>query len=147
MKIAVGSDHAGYEDPPPHYKPAIVAHLKALGHEIVDCGTCGPEAVDYPDIAAKVCDAMRTGQADRGVLLCGTGIGMSIAANRNPGIRAAVCATPDMARLAREHNDANILCLGRRTLTLDTCIELLGLFLTTPASPVERHRNRVAKMG
>ena len=147
MRIAVGSDHAGYEEPLPHYKPEIVKHLEARGHEVVDCGASGPEAVDYPDFAAKVCEAVSTGQAARGVLLCGTGIGMGIAANRQPGIRAAVCATADMARLGREHNDANVLCLGRRILSLEECLALIGVFLSTPFSGEERHARRVAKMG
>ena len=147
MRIAVGSDHAGYEEPPPYYKPAIMERLVALGHEIVDCGTDSAASVDYPDFAPHVSHAILSGDADCGVLLCGTGIGMSIAANRNPGIRAAVCATPDMARLAREHNNANILCLGRRILSLPQCFELMDIFLNIPFSEGERHRRRVAKMG
>ena len=146
MKIAIGSDHAGYEGVIP-FKPELVKHLESLGHDVLDCGTAGPEPVDYPDYAQKVSDAVLRGAADYGVLMCGTGIGMSIAANRNRGIRAAACATPDTARLAREHNDANVLCLGRRILSLKTCIELLDVFLNTPFSEGERHKRRVAKMG
>ena len=147
MRIAVGSDHAGYEDPPPYYKPAIEAHLRARGHELLDCGTNSPASVDYPDYAANVCNAILDKHADRGVLLCGTGIGVSIAANRFPGIRAAACATPDMARLAREHNDANVLCVGRRILSLEDCLRLVDIWLDTPFSEGERHIRRVAKMG
>jgi ribose 5-phosphate isomerase B len=147
MKIAVGSDHAGYEDPPPHYKPAIMEHLKARGHDVVDCGTVGPEPVDYPDFARKVCEAVRNGEADRGVLLCGTGVGMSIAANRHGRIRAATCATPEMARLARDHNNANVLCMGRRILSLEDCLALIDIWLDTPFSGGERHERRVEKMG
>ena len=146
MKIAIGSDHAGYEGAIP-FKPELVKHLESLGHEVLDCGTTGPEPVDYPDYAQKVSEAVLRGAADYGVLMCGTGIGMSIAANRNRGIRAAACATADTARLAREHNDANVLCLGRRILSLKTCIELLDVFLNTPFSEGERHKRRVAKMG
>jgi len=147
MKIAVASDHAGFEGPEPLYKPAIVAHLSALGHEVVDCGPATPDPVDYPDMAERVCRALLSGGADLGILLCGTGIGMSIAANRHPGIRAAVCTTEDMARLSREHNNANILCLGRRTLPLEQCLALADLWLATPFSEGERHRRRVDKLG
>ena len=147
MKIAFGSDHAGFEDPGPHYKPELMAYLAALGHEVVDCGTNGPDSVDYPDFAQNVCDAVLGGRADRGVLLCGTGIGISIAANRNHGIRAAVCCTEEMARLAREHNDANVLCLGRRTTSLDECKKLIDTWLTTDFSGNDRHQRRVDKLG
>ncbi|MCC6697451.1 MAG: ribose 5-phosphate isomerase B [Candidatus Hydrogenedentes bacterium] len=147
MRIAVGSDHAGYEDPPPWYKPAIMEHLKSRGHEVIDCGTNGPESVDYPDFAGKVCQSILSGEAERGVLMCGTGIGVGIAANRYKGIRAATCATPDMARLSREHNNANVICLGRRILSLDKCIQLIDIWLDTPFSGGERHTRRVEKMG
>ena len=147
MRIAVGCDHAGFEAPEPLHMPGIVAHLKDRGFEVVDCGTDGPDAVDYPDFAKRVCEAIRDGRADLGVLLCGTGIGMSITANRNPGIRAAVCVNPEMVRMARAHNDANIICLGRRLLSLAECTDLIDLFLDTEASDAERHKRRVAKMG
>ncbi len=146
MRIAVGSDHAGYEGQKP-YKPAIMDHVGTRGYEVIDCGTSGPESVDYPDFAKCVAGAVRAGRADMGVLVCGTGIGMAIAANRLPGVRAATCANHEMARLAREHNDANVLCLGRRILSLDTCIELIDIFLDTPFSDAERHKCRVAKLG
>lgn len=146
MRIALGSDHAGYEGVPP-YKPEIADYLVKQGHEVVDCGTSGPESVDYPDFAQRVSEAILNGEADLGVLLCGTGIGVSIAANRNKGIRAATCATEDMARLAREHNNANVLCIGRRILSLPECLRLVDVFLSTPFSEGERHKRRVAKMG
>lgn len=147
MKIAVGNDHAGYDDPPPHYKPEIVAHLEGRGHEVVNCGSDGPESVDYPDYAQRVCEAVLRGEAEVGLLLCGTGIGMSIAANRNAGIRAATCTSVKMADLSREHNDANVLCIGRRILTLKECIEIVDAWLERPFSDSQRHRRRVAKMG
>lgn len=147
MKIAVGSDHAGFEPPEPLYKPAVMAHLEQQGHEVVDCGCAGPDAVDYPDVAGRLCDAVTGGAADWGVLICGAGIGMSIAANRRPGVRAAVCTTEEMVRLARQHNDANVLCLGRRTLPLADCLAYIDLFLATPSSEAERHRRRVRKLG
>ena len=147
MNIAVGSDHAGYEGNPPHYKPSIVEHLRELGHNVIDCGTKGPQSVDYPDFSDKVAEAILQGKAERGVLLCGTGIGVSIAANRHRGIRAAVCATPAMAELARSHNDANVLCLGRRTTTLEQCLQLVDIWLGTAFSGGERHTRRVKKLG
>lgn len=147
MRIAVGSDHAGFESPEPLYKPALMAHLESRGYTVADCGTDSPAAVDYPDVAQRVCQEILAGKAERGVLICGTGIGMSIAANRNPGIRAAVCTSADMARLARTHNDANVLCLGRRTLDLDTCLELIDVWMETSFSGEARHIGRVHKLG
>ena len=146
MKIALGSDHAGYEPPEPLYKPSMVEFLTELGHEVVECGCDGPEAVDYPDVAKAVADSVGSGACERGVLICGTGIGVSITANRNPAIRAAVCTSEDMARLSREHNDANVLCLGRRVLTFEECIAVTRIWLDTEASTVERHQRRIAKM-
>lgn len=146
MRIAVGSDHAGFEAPGPPFKPTIMEHLAAMGHEVVDCGTNGPESVDYPDFADAVSEAILAGKAERGVLICGTGMGISMAANRHKGIRAAVCVTPVMAELSRSHNDANIICLGRRTNTLDECLKLVDIWLETPFSGGERHCRRIAKM-
>ena len=147
MRIAVGSDHAGFEEPAPLYKPEIIKHLEAKGHTIVDCGPEGPGSVDYPDYANRVSETLLNQQADRGILLCGTGIGVGMAANRHPGIRAATCATMDMVRLSREHNDANVLCLGRRILTLQQCLDFIDAWLEIPFSGQERHQRRVAKMG
>lgn len=146
MKIAVGSDHAGYEAPEPFFKPEIMRHLVELGHEVIDCGTSGPESVDYPDFAQVVCEKILAGEADMGVLVCGTGIGISIAANRYAGIRAAACTTPEVTRLVRTHNDANIIAFGRRTTPLKNAIEMLDIFLTTPFSGEERHVRRVGKL-
>lgn len=147
MIIAVGSDHAGYEGDPPLLKPAVMEHLASVGHRVIDCGTTGPQSVDYPDFSNAVCREILEGRAEAGVLICGTGIGVAMAANRHPGIRAAVCATPDMARLSREHNDANVICLGKRIVDLDKAVELLDIWLTTPFSGGERHCRRVQKMG
>lgn len=147
MKVAVGSDHAGYEGTEQqHYKPAMIAHLRAAGHDVIDCGTNGPEAVDYPDYADAVCQAVLNGEAERGVLLCGTGIGIGIAANRHRGIRAAVCTSADMAKIAREHNDANVVTMGRRLLTLPECLDIIDAFLQTPFSGADRHQRRIEKM-
>jgi len=147
MIIAMGSDHAGYEDPPPHYKPALIEYVKSKGIEVLDVGCYGPDAVDYPDIANLVSDAILSGKAELGILLCGTGIGVSITANRHPGIRASVCTTPEMARLTREHNHSNILCLGRRIVALEDCYTIIDAWLNEPYSQADRHVRRVTKMG
>jgi ribose 5-phosphate isomerase B len=147
MIVAVGSDHAGFEGAKPHYKPAVIERLKERGDEVLDCGCDNGEAVDYPDPAARVAKAVQNGQADRGVLICGTGMGVSIAANRYEKVRAAVCCSEEMVSLAREHNDANVLCVGRRTLTLDQVIQFLDIFLETKCSDQDRHARRVAKLG
>lgn len=145
LRIAVGSDHAGYEGPS-HYKPEIIAHLGIRGADVINCGTDGAEAVDYPDVAKRVIDAILMKEADLGILICGTGIGMSIAANRRRGIRAAVCVNTTMAKLAREHNHANLLCLGRRLVTLEECKAIIDAWLEQPPSTIERHQRRVDKM-
>lgn len=147
MKIAIGSDHAGWEEPQPYYKPAIVEHLKSLGHQVVDCGPYEPGSVDYPDFAQKVAEAILAGEAEMGVLLCGSGVGVSIAANRNPGVRAANCVRPETAYLAREHNNANVLCLGTRLLSLRECRNLVDIFFEVTFSGGERHQRRINKMG
>ncbi len=146
MKIAFGSDHAGFEDPGPHYKPELIQFIASLGHEVLDCGPQLGESVDYPDYGRKVAEAIKDGAAERGVLLCGTGIGISIAANRYPEVRAAVCVNEDMARLSREHNDANIIALGKRLLSLEECKNLIKIWLETPFSGVDRHQRRVDKL-
>jgi ribose 5-phosphate isomerase B len=145
LRIAVGSDHAGYEGPT-HYKPEIIAHLGVKGYDVINCGTDSAEAVDYPDVARLVIEAILNKRADLGILVCGTGIGMSIAANRRRGIRAAVCVNPTMARLAREHNHANLLCLGRRLVSIEECKEIVDAWLAEPPSTIERHQRRVDKM-
>jgi ribose 5-phosphate isomerase B len=111
VRIAIGSDHAGY-----FLKEALEAFLEQEGYGVVDMGCDSPDPVDYPDIAAKVGQAVAKGEVDRGLLVCGSGIGMSIAANKIPGVRAARVDEPVSAKLCREHNDANILCLGGRLL-------------------------------
>lgn len=146
MKIAIGNDHAGFEDPPPHFKPEIVRHLENLGHEVVDCGCHDGEAVDYPDYADKVAEAVITGEAELGLLLCGTGTGMSMRANRHSGIRAATCATTEAARLSREHNHSNVLCIGSRIISLDEARAIIDTWLSTPWSDAERHIRRVNKI-
>ena len=109
QKIVIASDHAGFD-----FKASLKDTLAGQGYEVIDLGTNGPESVDYPDYAAALAGAIREGRAERGVLICGTGIGISIAANRHPGIRAALCHDTTGARLSRQHNDANVLVLGAR---------------------------------
>lgn len=145
MKIAIGSDHAGWEGES-GYKAMLRAHLESQGHEVLDCGPDNGDPVDYPDYAQKVCEAILAGRAERGVLICGTGIGMSIAANRYPGIRAAVCWSPEVAELSRQHNNANVLCLARRMLSLDECYAIADAWFAADFSTEKRHHNRVNKM-
>ncbi|MCX7984020.1 MAG: ribose 5-phosphate isomerase B [Bacteroidetes bacterium] len=139
--IALGSDHAGFQ-----YKEKIKELLISLHLEYKDYGTFSPDSTDYPDYASRVSNAILKGEAERGILICGTGIGMSIAANKFPGIRAAVCESIDSARLAREHNDANILCLGERITPWEKAIEIVKVFLTTEFENGERHCRRVNKL-
>jgi len=140
MKIAIGSDHAGFA-----LKQALVAPLNNAGHEVLDLGTKGPDSVDYPDFAGAVARSVVSGEADRGILICGSGIGMSIAANRFPGIRAALCLDVETARLSRAHNDSNVLVLaGRKTADA----EARSIVDTWLASEFEggRHAQRIQKI-
>lgn len=138
--VAVGADHAGFE-----LKAELAAELRRVGFDVRDCGTDGPDSVDYPDFAEKVVDAMKGGEAQWGVLVCGSGIGMSIAANRHPGIRAALCHDEQTARLARQHNDANVLVLGARLTDAERARACLRAFFETPFE-AGRHSRRVAKL-
>lgn len=140
MKIAIGADHAGF-----HLKQALVTLLTDRGHEVLDLGTDGTESVDYPDFGKAVAEAIVDGRAERGVLVCGTGIGISIAANRYPQIRSANCTSGLMARLARDHNDANVLALGARIIGVETALDCIDEFLNTPFGG-GRHERRVAKL-
>jgi ribose 5-phosphate isomerase B len=139
--IAVAADHAGVS-----LKGELASELNSLGFDVLDLGTNGPESVDYPDYANMLAETMRAGKVKRGVLVCGTGIGASIAANRHPGIRAALCHDAVTARLARQHNDANVLVLGARTIGLEVAKDCLRIFLNT-AFEGGRHAIRVAKLG
>ncbi len=139
MKIAIGSDHAGYE-----LKESVKEYLKSKGIEIVDVGTYSEERVDYPDYAKKVCDEVRSG-ANLGILICGTGLGMSIAANKCRGIRAALCLYPDMARLAREHNNANVLVMAGRLMGKELANWTVDAFLSAEFQG-GRHERRVKKL-
>ena len=140
MKIAIGADHAGFAA-----KEEIKNVIKALGHQVLDEGTTSDQSVDYPDYAAKVAQDVVSGNADRGVLLCGTGIGMSIAANKIHGIRAAVITDEKSADLTRRHNDSNVFCAGARITPLPRIAECLKVWLQTPFEG-GRHLNRVNKI-
>jgi len=140
MRIAIGSDHAGYE-----LKQYLRAHLEAAGHEIVDCGCDGPESVDYPEFGAAVGRTVSAGDAERGVIVCGTGIGISMAANKVPGIRAALVHDRFGAQMSREHNDANVLAMGARVLDPKHARELTDLWLATEFEG-GRHARRVGKI-
>ena len=141
MKIAIGADHAGFAA-----KEEIKTVIKALGHTPADLGTSSEASVDYPDFAEKVARAVASGEADRGVLICGTGIGMSIAANKVEGIRAAVVSDEKTAALSRQHNDANVFCAGSRITPVVKIAECLKIWLQTPFEG-GRHVNRVTKIG
>ncbi|QIF05670.1 ribose 5-phosphate isomerase B [Roseimicrobium sp. ORNL1] len=127
MKIAIGSDHAGF-----HYKQAIIEHLKKAGHEVADFGTDSDAAVDYPKYIRPVAEAVAAGQAERGIVLGGSGNGEAITANRVRGIRCGLCWNLESARLTRQHNDANVLSLGERMMDEATALAIVDIFLSTP---------------
>ncbi len=127
MKIAIGCDHGGFE-----LKERIRALLETLGHDVEDVGCYSPESVDYPDQAKAVTGLVGSGQCERGILICGTGIGMSIVANRVQGIRAALCHEIYTARMSRLHNDANVLCMGGRVIGVALAEEMVKVWLETP---------------
>ena len=140
MKIAVGSDHRGLT-----VKQRIVPLLQQMGHEVVDAGPASPGSVDYPDFAFEVAKAVGEGRADRGVLICGTGIGMCIAANKVPGVRAAPCHDSITAELSRRHNDSNVLCLSADLLGEELIERMIRIWLETPFEG-GRHARRVDKI-
>ena len=126
MTLVIGCDHAGLS-----LKQKIVAHLKERGIEVIDVGTHTPESCNYVDFAHAVCEAVTSGTADLGILVCGTGIGMSMAANKHAGIRAAVCENTFSARMTRMHNDANVLCMGERVIGYSLACDIVDLFVDT----------------
>lgn len=138
MKIAVGADHGGFE-----YKEEIVELLKKSGYEVKDFGTYSKESCDYPVFAKEVANKVADKEFDRGILICGTGIGMSIAANKVKGIRAALCSDTFSAKATREHNDSNILCLGARVIDSKLACDIVKIWLNTPFSDEERHIRRI----
>lgn len=140
MKVAVASDHRGYQT-----KCRVVKHLQDRNHEVHDLGTDSPESVDYPDYAAKVCEEIAQGRAERGILICGTGLGMAIAANKYQGIRAAPAHDDVTAELSRSHNDANVLCLSADLLGGPLIDHIVDIWLKT-AFDGGRHQRRVDKI-
>lgn len=140
MKIAIGADHGGFAA-----KKAIFEHLQEKGFEPKDFGTHSEESCDYPDIAHEVAKAVAGGQFDLGILICGTGVGMSIAANKVPGIRASLCGDTYSARMTRNHNDSNILCLGARVTGLGLMLDIVDAYLAESFSG-GRHQRRIDKI-
>ncbi|PWM06908.1 MAG: ribose 5-phosphate isomerase B [Clostridiales bacterium] len=140
MKIAIASDHGGYD-----YKQELIPYIESLGHQVLDLGCHGPASVDYPDYGIPCAQAVARGEADRGVVICGTGIGISISANKVPGIRCALCTDPVMARLTREHNDANMLAMGGRIIGIELAKGIVQVFLSTEFSG-GRHKTRIDKI-
>ena len=140
MRIAIGSDHRGVAA-----RQRLMGLLQRLGHEVIDCGSHGEEAVDYPDIAADVARRVSEGSVDRGILLCCTGVGMAIAANKLPGVRAATCHDEVTAEMSRRHNDLNVLCLSAEMIGPEVQDKLIQTWLTTSFEG-GRHARRVAKI-
>ena len=140
MKVALASDHAGYEE-----KERLKTVLTDLGVEFADLGTTSEASVDYPDYARKVAEQVASGNADQGLLVCGSGTGMAISANKVPGVRAAVAWSEEIARLARQHNDANVLAIGSRTTPIEDIPKIVKTFFTTPFEG-GRHASRVEKI-
>lgn len=141
VKIAIGSDHAGF-----HLKDEIALFLRGLGHEVVDVGTYTDASVDYPDFARLVAEEVAEGKVDRGIAICGTGIGMAMAANKVPGIRAAVSHDEYTAEMSRRHNDANVLTVGSRVLTPELAKRVVQVWMETEFDG-NRHLERVNKIG
>ena len=140
MKIAIASDHAAYE-----YKKELSAWLKDQGHQVLDFGTYNNDSVDYPDFAFPAAESVASGESDFGCIICGSGIGMSIVSNKVTGVRAALCMTPEMAELARRHNNANVINFGQRLVDLDNAKAMLDTFINTDFDG-GRHQNRVDKI-
>ena len=141
MRIAIGADHAGFD-----LKQILVAYLRHHGHEVIDKGTDSDEPVDYPDFAEAVGNTLLAGAAERGVLVCGSGVGTSVSANKLPGIRAGLCHDTYSARQGVEHDDMNILVLGARVIGIEMARELVDNFLAAKFNGDERHRRRVEKI-
>ena len=141
MRVVVGSDHAGFE-----MKQSIVAHVRALGHQVIDVGPDDNSPVDYPDYAEAVGTAIINNEADRGIMICGSGVGSVIAVNKIPGIRASVCHDCYSAHQGVEHDNMNVLVLGARVIAAELAHDLVWLFLGAEFSGEERHKKRLAKL-
>ena len=141
MKIVLGCDHAGF-----NIKDAVIAHLQEQGHEVVEVGTFSADSCHYPIFAHAACEKILDGTCKLGILICGTGIGMSIAANKHDGIRAACCSDVFSARLTREHNDANVLCFGERVVGLGLALDLVDAFVSAEYANGGNHLTRVGML-
>ncbi len=139
-RIAIVADHAAFE-----MKMLLIEHLRSGGHEVLDLGTTSTDSVDYPDYGYRIARAIADGEVERGVALCGSGIGISIAVNRHPGCRCALVSEPLSARLAREHNDANVLAMGSRIIGLEMAKSCIDVFLAAPYGS-GRHQRRIQKL-
>ena len=140
MKVAIGADHGGFD-----LKEEVVAFLKELGHQVEDFGCYSKDSVDYPLYAKKVIELVKDGEVERGILICGTGIGMSIVANRTPGIRAALCHELFTAEMSRRHNNSNILCMGGRVIGPSLALAMVKVWLETPFDG-GRHERRLCQI-
>jgi ribose 5-phosphate isomerase B len=141
MRIVVGGDHRGYQ-----LKDVIAEHLRAAGHQVEDVGTHSSESVDYPDVAVAIGSLIQSGKAERGVLVCGSGVGAVIAANKLPGIRAGICHDTYSAHQGVEHDDMNLVCLGSRIIGEDVALEVVDAFIGAKFSGEERYRRRLQKV-
>ena len=141
MKIAVGCDHGGFE-----LKQQVIEYLQKAGMECMDCGCHSESSCDYPEYARKVTDEVASSQCDLGILICGTGIGMSIAANKVKGIRAALCSDCFSAEATRQHNNANVLCMGARVLGTGLALKIVDIFVNTEFSNDDRHIRRISML-
>ena len=141
MKVAIGCDHGGFD-----LKKEVIAYLEENGYEYIDFGTYSEDSVDYPDYGLKVAEAVKDGEAERGILICGTGIGIGITANKVPGIRCAMLSDVYSAQMTREHNDANVMSMGGRTIGPGLGVLIVDKFLTTEFSHGDRHQRRIDKI-
>lgn len=141
MKIAIGSDHCGFPA-----KDMIIKGIRAMSHEVIDCGSFDPQPVDFPDIAVAVGNTILSGEAERGILVCGTGVGACIAANKIPGIRASVVHDTYVAHQCVEHDDVNIMCIGAQLVDASSVLELISIYLKAEFSTDEECRIRVNKL-
>ncbi|MGB9696198.1 MAG: ribose 5-phosphate isomerase B [Ignavibacteria bacterium] len=141
LKIAIGSDHRGFI-----LKNYLVDYLKTQGYEVIDFGTYSSESVDYPDYATLVAKAVANQQADYGIAICGSGIGVSIAANRVKGVRAVNATNEKVSEMSRRHNNANVICFGGDYIEPDTAVKYLEIFFNTPFDGGERHQRRIQKI-
>ena len=141
MKIAIGADHGGYS-----LKVDVIEHLKKKGYEVIDCGTDSTASVDYPIYGKKTALKVKDGEADFGIVICGTGIGISISANKVPGIRCALLSDVFSAKATRSHNNANMMAMGARVIGPGLALEIVDAFLSAPFSGDERHQRRIDEM-